>query len=150
MEDTACFAERLAKVLAQGGFLGLNGDLGAGKTTVARALTKSLGCSRLANSPTYAIFQVYQGPNFPVLHGDFYRLGSLAEVYDLGFEDLLAEHSSGLVLIEWAEKFPQVLPPERLDLTLVQGEDEFHRNVTLSGQGDLWTRACEIFGQGRA
>ncbi len=135
LQATADFADTLAKALQGGEFLALAGDLGAGKTSFTRELTRALGCSRLANSPTFALFQRYRGGALPVLHGDLYRLGSEAELEELGWEEMLDEYSDGLVVIEWAERFPRQLPPDRLHLSWILGVSEEERSVEMRAYG---------------
>ena len=135
LEETAEFADRLAQALQGGEFLALDGDLGAGKTSFTRELTRALGCSRLANSPTFALFQKYRGGRWPVLHGDLYRLNSPEELEDLGWLEMLQEYSEGLVVLEWARRFPELLPADRLHLVWTLGEGEEQRLVSLEATG---------------
>jgi tRNA threonylcarbamoyladenosine biosynthesis protein TsaE len=87
----------------------LRGPLGAGKTRFVQGLAEGLQASTAVVSPTYALVQEYSTPRGPLFHFDFYRLRSEREVWDLGFEEYLAD---GLVVAEWGEKFPGVFPPE--------------------------------------
>lgn len=139
LEQTARLARTLAGALRGGELLALRGDLGAGKTSFTRELTRALGCARLANSPTFALFQRYRGGRLPVLHGDLYRLGSAEELEDLGWDEMLAEFSSGLVVVEWADRFPHLLPDDHLlmDWRLGLGEDERQVVLTASGENAL-------------
>jgi tRNA threonylcarbamoyladenosine biosynthesis protein TsaE len=135
LDETAALAHALAAGLVGGEVLALEGDLGAGKTSFTRELTKALGCARLANSPTFALFQRYRGGRLLVLHGDFYRLSSPAELLDLGWEEMLDQLSNGLVVVEWANRFPEELPPDRLHMVWrLQPEDE-DREVEIAASG---------------
>ena len=121
LEQTDRLAELIGKETEEGQFLALCGDLGAGKTTFSRALTQALGCSKLATSPTFSVLQHYEGGRLRVFHADFYRLGSEDEVYDLGWDEFLEEYSTGLMIVEWADRFPAVLPEDRLVMNCSYG-----------------------------
>lgn len=135
-EQTARLAQTLAGALRGGELLALQGDLGAGKTSFTRELTRALGCARLANSPTFALFQRYRGGRVPVLHGDFYRLGSPEELEDLGWDEMLSEFSDGLVVVEWANRFPPLLPADHLLMSWQLGVGEEERQVVLTAFGE--------------
>jgi tRNA threonylcarbamoyladenosine biosynthesis protein TsaE len=132
---TAQLAEVMAAAMGGGEVLAQDGDLGAGKTTFTRELTRALGCSRLANSPTFSLFQRYRGGRLPVLHGDFYRLNSEAELEDVGWGEMLEEYAQGLVVVEWASRFPDQLPPDHLHLLWQPGAEDDHRTVELRASG---------------
>ena len=143
LQQTAALAEAMASGLQGGEVLALQGDLGAGKTSFTRELTRALGCSRLANSPTFSLFQRYRGGRLPVLHGDFYRLNSPAELDDLGWEEMLHEFSDGLVVVEWADRFPAQLPPDHLHLSLRLLPNEDDRQVEISATGPSSERVLQ-------
>jgi tRNA threonylcarbamoyl adenosine modification protein YjeE len=104
----------IAGGLGCGDAVALWGDLGAGKTTLARAILRALGVREDVPSPTFTLVQSY--PTLPpVSHYDLYRLKNAREMQELGFEDALAE---GAVLVEWPERAPEVLPPEALHVRL--------------------------------
>lgn len=86
----------------------LTGSLGAGKTTFVRKLGLFLGVKELITSPTFSIMQVYHAGNTPIYHLDLYRLCALEEAYEIGVEELLFE-TPGLKLLEWGEKFPELM-----------------------------------------
>jgi tRNA threonylcarbamoyladenosine biosynthesis protein TsaE len=115
---TERLAHRLAAGARMGDVLALEGDLGAGKTTFARAFLQALGVEEEVPSPTFSLVQVYEtgtaatGP-LEVWHFDLYRLSAADEVYELGFEQALDE---GLCLIEWPERLGHLLPANRLHL----------------------------------
>jgi tRNA threonylcarbamoyl adenosine modification protein YjeE len=128
---------RLARALAmrarRGDVIALEGDLGAGKTTLARFFIAALGVDEEVVSPTFSLVQRYALPDggAPVWHFDFYRLSSDDEAFELGIEEAFAE---GISLIEWPERLPGVLPDARLVLHLQHGADENQRRAVLSGQ----------------
>ena len=78
-----------------------------------------------------------------MLHGDLYRLTSEHELEDLGWEEMLSDHSDGLVVIEWAGRFPRLLPPDRLHLTWNLGGEEEERMVEMRAHGAQSTRLLE-------
>lgn len=112
---TAAFGARLAAVLKPGDLILLDGDLGAGKTALARAVIRTLvGDPRLdVPSPSFALVQPYDGPAGPILHADLYRLSSEAEIDELG----LFDHPAAIVLIEWPARAPSLA--ERADVTVL-------------------------------
>lgn len=107
----AAVAAEIAPLVAHGAIVSLEGDLGAGKTALARALIRHLtGDPTLeVPSPTFTLLQTYDAGGVPVWHFDFYRLKLPDDVYELGWEDALA--SGGLLLLEWAQRIAPLLPP---------------------------------------
>jgi tRNA threonylcarbamoyladenosine biosynthesis protein TsaE len=102
-ESTLALGKRLAAAAGPGDVITLSGDLGAGKTTLARGLLAALGLEGEAPSPTFAIVQAYAPPEvrFPVAHIDLYRIGHPDEAEELGLADLRSDH---LLLVEWPER----------------------------------------------
>lgn len=138
---TEALAQQLAPLASQGGRIHLNGDLGAGKTTFARALLRACGVQGRIKSPTFALVEVYAISNLYCYHYDFYRFSDPREWLDAGFGESL--HENALILIEWAEKAGDTLPPPDLDLTLVP-DGTSGRIATLtarSKQGLSWLTA---------
>ena len=112
---TVAFAQELARQPAIGrALIELQGDLGAGKTTLVRHLLKSLGVEGRIKSPTYAVVEPYTlaAPNLNIWHFDFYRFNDPREWEEAGFRDIFA--SPGLKLVEWPEKAGAHLPPPDL------------------------------------
>lgn len=132
-EATWALGERLAALVEPGDFLGLSGDLGAGKTTLSRALCEALGVPRQQiASPTYSIFHPYTGGRLPILHADLYRLEDEDELVATGFYDLL--DGEGLVLVEWIDRIPEAAPESWLHVHLLH-VDEAHREAVIEGHG---------------
>lgn len=102
---TEAVGAHLAEVLRPGDVVTLSGDLGAGKTSLARGLLAALGLAEEAPSPTFAIIQPYAPPEvrLPILHVDLYRIEDPAEIAELGLDD--ARHEAALV-VEWPERAP--------------------------------------------
>lgn len=141
LEATKQFAVALACGAEKGQVLALQGDLGAGKTTFSRFLTQALGCETLATSPTFSLFQEYEGGRLPVLHGDFYRLGSVDELFELGWEEMLAKYQNGIVVVEWADRFSSQFPSDALWVYCTYGDSEEHRTAKLEASGP---RSCRL------
>lgn len=128
-------ARELSLFLAPGDVVALSGGLGAGKTTFARAVIRALsddGSGFEVPSPTFTLVQAYDTPRGEVFHFDCYRLGTADELLELGFDEAVAD---GIVLVEWPERFAEVLPGERLDIHLSEPEDAPGRTARLRGHG---------------
>jgi tRNA threonylcarbamoyladenosine biosynthesis protein TsaE len=106
----------LALRLKTGDVVGLKGDLGAGKTTLARAIIRAGADDPdlIVPSPTFTLVEVYETPRGAYWHFDLYRLEAAEQVYELGWEEALAE---GIVLVEWPERLGGLLP-KHLSVTL--------------------------------
>ncbi|MBW2460781.1 MAG: tRNA (adenosine(37)-N6)-threonylcarbamoyltransferase complex ATPase subunit type 1 TsaE [Deltaproteobacteria bacterium] len=135
--ETVAFAGRLAAVIGPGDLIVLEGDLGAGKTFLVRALCYALGLpeDELVTSPTFTLVQELDA-DIPIVHADLYRLGGPDELMDLGLEERIG--ADALVVVEWGERFLDVLGAPTLLLRMeIVGETE--RRVHLS-YGDAWGR----------
>ena len=86
----------------------LVGDLGAGKTHWTKGLAAGLGSATVVTSPTFSLVHEYPGARLPLFHFDFYRLESAGELIDLGWDEYL--EAGGVIVTEWADKFPELLP----------------------------------------
>jgi tRNA threonylcarbamoyladenosine biosynthesis protein TsaE len=108
---TRALAAEFAASLGPGDVVALTGDLGTGKTVFARGVITALcGPSvQFQGSPSFAIVQEYEGPCFPVYHFDFYRLKHARELLHIGWDEYLGGHA--VCLVEWADRFPELLPP---------------------------------------
>ncbi|CAN7231969.1 tRNA (adenosine(37)-N6)-threonylcarbamoyltransferase complex ATPase subunit type 1 TsaE [Mesorhizobium amorphae] len=135
---TARLGEDLAMALRPGDVLALKGDLGAGKSTLARALIRALADDTALDvpSPTFTLVQSYD-TRVPVHHFDLYRLSSASELDELGFDDALAQ---GAALVEWPERAETRMPAGTLWIELVHQDEG--RRATLSGQGAAIERAA--------
>lgn len=116
LEQTALLARNLAPVLRAGDVVTLKGDLGAGKTAFARALINAFSSSpQEVPSPTFTLVQVYDLDDFSIWHFDLYRLETARDVEELGWFEAL---SSGVCLVEWADRLGGLLPPDRLEIEI--------------------------------
>ncbi len=117
--------------------IALWGDLGAGKTSLARAVIQTLlagvGAREDVPSPTFTLVQTYEAGDLPIWHADLYRLSDPDELIELGLEEALEE---GLLLIEWPDRMEEELPRERLDIELKEAGDG--RVACLTGRGHSW------------
>jgi tRNA threonylcarbamoyladenosine biosynthesis protein TsaE len=133
---TAALARRLAPILKPGDVVALRGELGAGKTSFARALIRALSdaddAMREVPSPTFTLVQSYDTPAGRVHHFDLYRIQSPDELTEIGWDEALAD---GIVLVEWPERAGDLLPRHRLDIALAFGADGVARCATLRPNG---------------
>jgi tRNA threonylcarbamoyladenosine biosynthesis protein TsaE len=109
----------------------LDGDLGAGKTTLARAICAGFGVQEEVTSPTFAIVHVYEAPKSPVYHIDLYRLDGPRDLQNIGWDDLV--QSDALVLIEWPERAGELLPVDHVPIQLRHVEGDQDRRVLYAG-----------------
>ncbi|MBN2801771.1 MAG: tRNA (adenosine(37)-N6)-threonylcarbamoyltransferase complex ATPase subunit type 1 TsaE [Deltaproteobacteria bacterium] len=128
------FAKKVGALLSPGDVVGLKGDLGAGKTFICREISKALGVpdSQQVHSPTFNIINEYAGGRLPVYHMDFYRLGDVDELYELGIWEYY--EGSGVTLVEWFDKFDDLWPEEALIIS-IELKDNSMRTITLEGRG---------------
>ncbi len=115
LDATARLGTGIAGALRRGDCVALWGDLGAGKTTLARAILHGLGVTEDVPSPTFTIVQRYETPWLVVNHYDLYRLKTAGEMVELGFDEALED---GAVLVEWPERAPEALPVDALHVRL--------------------------------
>ncbi len=151
-----CFAEHLGKCLKAGDILALVGDLGAGKTTMTKAIAKGLGIEEHVTSPTFTIVNEYEGSP-GLFHFDVYRVSDVSEMEEIGYEEYfytraqaVNAYSAGYAsVVEWANLIEELMPEETLWLTLTVDEEDFlARRVTLKegqseGLGPIWTERIE-------
>jgi tRNA threonylcarbamoyladenosine biosynthesis protein TsaE len=133
-DETRALAARLGALLGAGDVVCLVGDLGAGKTTWTQGLALGLGLPREepVNSPTFTLITEHMGGRVPLYHFDVYRLADSSGLYDLGFDEYL--EGDGVVVIEWADRIADALPPDRLDIHLTaEGPDT--RRVEMTAHG---------------
>ena len=133
---TAELARRLAGVLRPGTVICLDGDLGAGKTLFVQNLAASLGVQGEVTSPTFNLMNLYEDGRLPLVHFDLYRLEQEYELDEIGFYDYV-ENPDGLVLIEWAEKFPECLPEDHIALQIQRTDVENERVLVFSLAGSV-------------
>lgn len=131
LDATIRLGAALAHVMRIGDVIALHGDLGVGKTELARAVIRAAAGDPelIVPSPTFTLAEIYDTPDGAIWHFDLYRIDTPEQVWELGFEEALAE---GIALIEWPERLGALLPARRLDLTLeITGADA--RRAALAG-----------------
>lgn len=122
-EETIALGEKLARELPPKAAVLLIGNLGAGKTTLAKGIVKGLGAAapEEVSSPTFTLIHEYGAPP-KVYHVDLYRLDRAGEAARLGLDELFDRDA--MVLIEWGERFPQLMPPVRIEIRIQAGEGD--------------------------
>ena len=133
----------LSRALRPGDALCLTGPLGAGKSTLARALVRALTTpEEEVPSPTFTLVQFYDGPDFPVAHFDLYRLTDPDEAYEIGLEEALED---GAALIEWPQRLQGRLPADRLAIDITpMGDDGQARRAVIVAHGTFEGRPLEL------
>jgi len=124
-EETIAYGRSLAAELSPPLIVLLRGDLGAGKTTLAKGIAEGFGAARAEDvtSPTFTLVHEYRGPQVTLFHIDLYRIDTPRELETLGLDDLLAPNS--ILLIEWGEKFVRLQRDQNVEITLERvGETE--------------------------
>src|SRR5215475_3664525 len=147
---TLAIAAAQAAWLEPGDFVGLTGDLGAGKTAFARGLIRALtGVPELeAPSPTFTLMQVYDASGGPVVHADFYRLRGPRELDNLGWDEAI---DGAIAIVEWPERVAEALPPDRLevDIRFDPSRGPEFRRLALRGFGRVAPRLALALGVAR-
>jgi tRNA threonylcarbamoyladenosine biosynthesis protein TsaE len=133
-QDTERLGRALADALPPGTVIGLVGTLGAGKTRLVQAVAAALGVAPgSVTSPTFVLINEYRGGRLPVYHFDTYRLKDHDEFLNLGPDEYF--DSAGLTFVEWADRVEELLPRERLDISIeVTGETE--RQISIRGTSE--------------
>ena len=130
---TAALAAHISALAVRGDIIALKGDLGAGKTSFARAFIGARGGTEEVPSPTFTLVQIYELGSAAIWHFDFYRIKSPEEAWELGIEDAFSEAIS---LIEWPERLGSLLPRRRLQIEFLFGDrPEARRAVLDPGEG---------------
>ena len=134
LETTTALGKSLGPLLFPGAVVALIGPLGAGKTTFTRAVAEGLGVKNLAavNSPTFTLIHEYPA-RLPIYHFDAYRLAKPEEFEGLGIDEYFG--GEGVCLVEWADKFLELLPEERLEIR-IERVSEIERKWVLIGIGE--------------
>ena len=129
LADTAALGAAIAAGLQIGDLIALAGDLGAGKTTLARGVLTALGLTGPMPSPTFTLVQTYDAPRLIVHHYDLYRLDDPSEIAELGLDEALED---GAVLVEWPERAGGLLPEDAFTVSLTM-PDAQNRLAELTG-----------------
>jgi len=136
LQATDALGVCLSKVLEPGSLLLLSGDLGAGKTSLTKAIASGLGIEKkTVTSPSFAIIHEHLNGRLPLVHADLYRLGLHADITETGLEDYL--DGKNVVIIEWAEYMKDQLVEMALKIDL-SFFDEQSREVCITGKTGIW------------
>lgn len=136
-EHTEAVGRRLGSRLQAGDVVALSGDLGAGKTVLARGIALGAGATGYIASPSFTLVREYRGP-VPVYHVDLYRLDAPGQLDDVGLEEIL--DGGGIVVIEWAERARSLLPADHLWVTVTFADGENERVVEFVPHGARLSR----------
>ncbi len=132
-EETYELGRKIGLQARTGQVYTLTGDLGVGKTVFTQGVAAGLGITEPVSSPTFTIVQVYEEGRLPFYHFDVYRIGDIEEMEEIGYDDYF--FGKGICLIEWAELIEEILPDDRISITiekdLAQGFD--YRRITVEG-----------------
>mgnify|MGYP002764049119 FL=1 len=132
-EETFALGQKIGRAATPGQVYTLTGDLGVGKTVFTQGVASGLGITEPVNSPTFTIVQVYEEGRLPFYHFDVYRIGDIEEMEEIGYDDYF--FGEGICLIEWAELIKEILPENRISITiekdLSRGFD--YRRITIKG-----------------
>lgn len=115
-EETFALGEKIGRQARKGQVYTLTGDLGTGKTVFTQGVAAGLGIRESVNSPTFTIVQVYEEGRLPFYHFDVYRIGDIEEMEEIGYDDYF--FGEGICLIEWAELIEEILPENRIFITI--------------------------------
>lgn len=137
-EQTGMLGAALAPELLPGDVVSLGGDIGAGKTVFVKGIAFGLGVEGRVTSPTFTIVHEHMG-RYPLIHLDVYRINSIQEMFDLGFEEVL--DPTAVLVVEWGDAVVPLLPPRHLqvDIRAVPGAPD-ERNISLIPRGSTWAR----------
>ena len=129
-QEVEAYGVRLGREARPGQVIALTGDLGAGKTTLTKAIARGLGISETVTSPTFTIVKEYRSGRLPLFHFDVYRIGDVEEMYELGYEEYF--FGDGVCVIEWADLIEELIPEDALKISIAYGQDEEERIYTCT------------------
>ena len=136
-EETHLLGEQIGRLCSEGTVILMDGDLGAGKTTLTQGIARGLGVKRNVTSPTFTIQKIYRG-RLPLYHIDAYRLEGASQ--DLGFDEFMED--DGVTVIEWAAFVPELIPEEYLNICISLLEDE-KRCFEMTAKGARYEQILE-------
>ncbi len=139
VNETVSYAETFSAHLKRGDVVAIYGELGIGKTHFVKGVCKAFHGRTPVTSPSFVLLNRYQGigadgRELLVYHMDLYRVKSVSEIYELGYEEMLG--GDGISLIEWAESLGSLLPKRRYDVRLVPGCSEAERKISILNVGE--------------
>ena len=128
-QQTRALGRELAEHLKAGNLVAMSGELGTGKTVLVRGICEHFQCEQQVSSPTFTIENEYKG-TATLVHCDLYRVKSIAEMLDIGLDEVFT--GNGIILVEWAERAKALLPLPRLEIRCEHGEMESQRKYTIA------------------
>ena len=130
-EETHALGKKIGAAAEPGAVYTLVGDLGVGKTVFTQGIADGLGITEPICSPTFTIVQVYEEGRMPFYHFDVYRIGDIEEMDEIGYEDYI--FGNGMCMIEWANLIEEILPEERIAITIEKDLDKGfdYRKITI-------------------
>jgi len=133
--ETAELGMKLGNILQKGDTVCLSGDLGTGKTAFTGGIARALGINEYVTSPTFTIINEYEG-RLPLFHFDVYRIGDAGEMIETGFDDYIG--GDGVAVIEWAELIEEILPGDRIDVSIEKDSASLtdSRLITIQFRGE--------------
>lgn len=132
-EETFALGKKIGQAAVPGQIYTLTGDLGVGKTVFTQGVAEGLDIREPICSPTFTIVQVYEEGRLPFYHFDVYRIGDIEEMEEIGYDDYF--FGQGICLIEWANLIGELLPEDRIEVTIEKNlEKGFdYRKITILG-----------------
>jgi len=130
--------KKISEILTAGDLIGLNGDLGAGKTFLCKKMIKSLGVEEEVTSPSYTIVNEYGS----IYHFDVYRLNDIEEMYEIGYEEYF--FSKGICFVEWSDEVESLLPEAYFKINMTIGETLGQRIIEIKGTTDEFDKRLEV------
>ncbi len=127
--ETIKAGERFSMRLSHRDVVAFFGELGAGKTCFIKGICKGLGVHEHVASPSFTIMNEYQGVGIKIFHFDFYRIKTIPELREIGFDEYI--YDDGVCLIEWADRVKELLPPKRFNINMKLGSSENLREITI-------------------
>lgn len=135
LHDTDKIGQIIGKCLMPKTVISLEGDLGAGKTTLTQSIAKSLGVTEYVTSPTFTIIKEYNGI-LKLYHMDAYRLESEDDMYDLGYDEYI--YSDGVCIIEWPSKIKNLIPEDSIKIIINTDYQSNERCIEILGKGKVY------------
>lgn len=129
--ETRALGEQLAQALKAGDVVLLEGELGAGKSELARGVAKGLGVTETVTSPSFTILNVYESGRVPLYHFDWYRLEDAEELYEMGLDEYLG--GDGIALVEWPGRCPEAVPERHMRIRFEQTGENVRR-IEIEGR----------------
>ncbi len=135
-DETFALGKSLAKKLKRGTIITLDGDLGAGKTALTSGISKGLGCDDTVTSPTFTIVNEYRKCDIPIFHFDLYRLSSMDDLYDIGWDDYVSQDA--IIIIEWADIVKADFDYPYIEIIIKKLNDvsDDTREITIKNKGN--------------